>query len=381
MMESFIERIRSGGKIRYLATAAVVVLLALLAIVIRNTASGRVYTSYKVERAIEKTDNVSRYEYADGSVLRYSIDGAALIDRKLETVWTASYSMTDPRADVMRNRIVIYDRLGTDIRLFDHKSETGRITAEHPVLLARVSAKSTVAVLMSDGQKTAFAYYNSAGQKIADGECSMSNPGYPVTLALSPDGKTMAISYVSVAGGLGSSIVRYYYFGGNEGGGADSMSAEFTFEGLIAPDVRFLSSRESVIFMEDGFTCIKGNKSPEEGRTVKYNKDICSVFTGDSKIGVVTESGVPEHKYSMDLFRADGRELSSGYVDVLYDRIRPYSKSVIFSSGTEFGVYGYDGSEKFKGRLVEGNIADAMKLGRNRILVLTDRRMEVISLR
>lgn len=367
-------------RVRYAATAFVVVLVVLLTFVIRDAAANRTYTTYIVEKELEKTDSVSRFEYADGNVLRYSQDGASLMNGDLETLWTVSFSMEDPHADVMRGQILLYDRLGTSIYIFDSKHEISRFSSDRPILRACVSGKDTVAALLRDGEKTALVYYTKDGGQIAAGESSITNPGYPVSLSLSEDGTLLAVAYLTAAEGVAGTKVRFYNFGSDGKVKDNNMTAEFSWPGVFAPEVRYLKGNECAVFRDDGFTIIKGAAKPEESRSVTFREDICSVFHDGKHLGFITASGDKDHRYLMSIYSTNGNLVSSAYVDIAYERVRVCDKEVILSNHSEFTVISTGGKCRFRGRLKEGSISDALKVARDRLLILTDQKMEVIRL-
>ena len=363
-------------RVRYAATTIVVAILALLAVFVRGAVMNRMYTSYSIEKSVDKTDSVSRFEYVGGYVIRYSKDGASLMNQSLETVWTTTFSMEDPRAQVTGGQILLYDRLGTDFHIFNKKEKVSSFSTDRPILKACISERDTVAALLRDGDGVSLVYYTKDGSMIAGGESTMQNPGYPVSLSLSSNGMLLAVSYLTAADGTVGSAVRFYNFGSGGKGKADNMTAEFRYPGIFAPEVQYLDGSECAIFRDDGFTIVKGADKPEEQRSVIF----CSVFHDGSNLGFINRSGNRDHKYVMNIYSASGNLMSSVYVDVSYERVRVCGSEVILSSHSEFSVFSTKGKMRFHGRLKEGNIADALRIGRDRILVLTDQKMEVIKL-
>ena len=384
MKSLFLGHLKDGRlfnrRIRYAATAVVVVILVLLSIAVRDAVANRTYSGYTVEKEENKTDSVSRFEYADGYVVKYSQDGAALINEALETVWSASYSMENPRIDVRRGQILIYDQLGTGIYLYDVKKQLGFFSADRPILKACVSGRDTVAALLRDEEKTSLVYYTKEGSQIAAGESTMTNPGYPVSLSLSEDGMMLAVAYLTAADGVTGTTVRFYHFGNEGRNKENNMTAEFTWPGVFSPEVRYLKGSECAVFRDNGFTIIKGTARPEEVRTVTFREDICSVFHDGTHLGFITRSADKDHRYLMSIYSTSGNIVSTAYVDIAYERVRVCDNEVIFSNHSEFSIVSTGGKNRFRGRLKEGSISDALKTGKDRILVLTDHKMEVIRL-
>ena len=115
--------------------------------------------------------------------------------------------------------------------------------------------------------------------------------------------------------------------------------------------------------------------------TEQFSAEICSVFCDDREIGVIVHNDAENCGTVMRIYSADGTPKCSAAVDLAYERVRVCGGQVIISGRTEFAVYSTDGYLRFEGMLNEGIITDALKIGNNRFLILTNRRMEVISLK
>ena len=189
-----------------------------------------------------------------------------------------------------------------------------------------------------------------------------------------------AVAYLTAAEGITGTTVRFYYFGSDGKTRENNMTGEFVYQGVFAPEVQYLGGDECVIFRDDGFTVIRGAEKPEEIRSITFTDDICSVFHDGKHLGFVVRSSEKEHRYRMNLYSTKGNLISSAYVDTSYERIRVCGDEVILSNHSEFSVVSTRGKCRFRGMLKEGNIADALRIGSNRILVLTDQKMEVLKL-
>ena len=59
----------------------------------------------------------TKYVEMDGNILRYSPDGVSLVSDKMSTLWSETYQMQNPVADVNGTRAVIADKDGTTLEL------------------------------------------------------------------------------------------------------------------------------------------------------------------------------------------------------------------------------------------------------------------------
>ena len=379
-----IERIRektSSRQFRYAATALVVVLAAVGAFFVKQAADHHTYSSYVIERAEEKSDSVSRYAYVNGCVLRYSTDGAALLKKDLTAAWNVTYSMLDPRIDVCGDHILLYDRLGTDFYIFNAKEQISSFTAANPILEARISGKDTVAALLKSGERVGFSYYASDGQLIASGESGMEDPGYPIALAVSDDGISVAVSYLTAADGQTGSLIRFYRFDSAGSASENNMTGEDRYQGIFAPDVQYLNGSECVVFRDNGFTVYKGRRSPEVSKSVDFDEEIVSTFHDGHHMGFLFRSEDKGHQFEMRIYTTNGNLVSTSYVDRTYERVHVCGDEVVFSSNSDFSIYSMNGFCRFSGKVQGGSVSDVLRIGSDRFLAMTDFNMEVIRLK
>ncbi len=366
--------------IRYVATAAAVVLLVVAAVSVKDYADHKTYHSYVVEKSEKKADSVSKYAYCEGYVVRYSIDGAALIRQDLSQVWSCSYSMLDPRIDICGNHILLYDRLGTAIQLFDTRGPVTQFAADTPILEARISKKNTVAALQKDGENVNFVYYSENGSPIASGQSSVSDPGYPLALTVSDDGKSVAISYLTVEGGVVGTNLRFYDFSSNGKSSENNEVGKDSWQGILTPEIQYLNGDECVAFRDNGFTVYKGRRSPSVSRSVDFENEIVSSFHDGSHMGFLFRSEDRNHRFEMKIYTTNGNLVSTAYVDQNFTRVHVCGGWVVFSSSSEFSVYSMNGVCRYSGNVQAGCVADVLKIGKDRLLTLTDYNMEVIRL-
>ena len=115
----------------------------------------RSYHNYKVVQSSEQEDVVSTsYIEMDGDILRYSPDGVSLVSDKMSTLWSETYQMQNPVADVNGTRAVIADKDGTTLEIYDKSGKTGSVTTSYSIIKARVSKSGLVAAILDGGDDT-----------------------------------------------------------------------------------------------------------------------------------------------------------------------------------------------------------------------------------
>ena len=377
-MEAYQVRIRNHKRLTYVRTAVIVTVTVLLLLAVRWLLVRLHYNSYEVKAYEEKTDSVSRFVYMGGLILRYSSDGASLINGDLEPRWDVTYDLTMPQADVCDQAAVIYDKRGTGIYVFDRKGKLGSFTSDGPVLYARVSGKGNVAAAVEENGGVMIRYYTAAGEEIASISGKTAEEGYPVSLAVSRDGTSLAVSRILADPGRIRSRLTFYNF--ENAGSENHVSAVYEFEDILVPQVAFVDGSTAVAFREDGFTVYKGSQ-PEETRNVSFGREVVSTFCGSGRFGFVFPGEDTDHRYDMEIYTSSGNLITSCHVDTMFEGIQLCDSEILFYNNNYLAIYNNRGICRFSGNLSEGDITDVTRIGMNRYYVVTDTRSETIRLK
>ena len=109
-------------------TVIMVGAVAAVAILIYFYVEKRSYHDYEILQTSEQEDVVSTgYDEMANGILRYSPDGASLVNSSMEAYWSVLYEMKNPVVDIKGDRAVVADQDGTLIEIFDKDGETGSI--------------------------------------------------------------------------------------------------------------------------------------------------------------------------------------------------------------------------------------------------------------
>lgn len=69
------------------------------------------------------------------------------MNKNLDTLWSETYDMQTPMADVCSGKAVIADKDGTSIRIYDKNGLTGSVTTSYNIVKAKVSKSGLVAAI------------------------------------------------------------------------------------------------------------------------------------------------------------------------------------------------------------------------------------------
>lgn len=162
----------------------------------------------------EQEDTVStQYTYLSGKILRYSSDEVSLVNNKLETVWSQTYDMQNPVADVCGDCAVIADKDGTSMVFLDKNGITGTVSTSYSIVKAKVSKTGMAAAILDGGDHTWINFYNLDGSLVAENQTNIQDPGYPMDVALADNGVVMMVAYQFVDSSETTSYIAFYNFG------------------------------------------------------------------------------------------------------------------------------------------------------------------------
>ena len=359
-------------------TAVTAIVIVAVAAAVLIFVEKRSYRNYRILQTSEQEDIVStKYEVMAGKVLRYSPEGASLVNSEMEAYWSTLYEMENPVADINDSWAVIADIDGTDLKIFDKNGEVGSVTTSYNIVKARISSNGLVAAILDGGDATWINYYNSDGSLIAENQTHVEDPGYPMDVALSDNGQIMMVTYQFIDGSDTTSYVAFYNFGDvgqNEG---DRIVSGYTYEGTVIPEIRYLDSERSAALRDDGFTLYNGKQIPKESISEKVDKEIVSTFCDEKTIGMVFKNGSKDKKYTMKAYSADGSLRFTKNFNIPYTTIKMSGGNILLYNDSQICVMNNRGVEKYNGT-VDGSINNFIKIGMNRYLLVLDSGVNVI---
>ena len=341
----------------------------------------RSYHNYKVVQSNEQEDVVSTsYIEMDGDILRYSPDGVSLVSDKMSTLWSETYQMQNPVADANGTRAVIADKDGTTLEIYDKSGKTGSVTTSYSIIKARVSKSGLVAAILDGGDDTWIDFYSTDGSLIAENQTKIDDPGYPLDIAVSEDGVVMMVTYQFVDGSDTTSYVAFYNFGDVGQNEDDRIVSGYKYEGVVVPQIQYLSNNRSIALKDNGFTIYQGSQIPKEVKTIETDKEIVSTFYDDDMVGLVFKNDSKDKQYIMEVYNtADGKLKFKEDFNIPYTTIKLSGGNILMYNSSQMCVMNSRGVQKYLGS-VDGTIKDFFKIGMNRYLLVLDSGVDVIKL-
>lgn len=339
------------------------------------------WSSYSVLTSDDEEDTLSySYTYAGKNILRYGIDSCRLMDADYNILWSDSYAMSNPAVEVCGETICIYDRSGSSIITYGKDGRIGSASSSLPIVKAAVAEQGVVAVICESSSETWIKYYSTDGSEIASFRTDMNSPGYPMDLALSPDGLSMTVSYAFVEAGQIDTQVAFYNFGSFGQNLVDNLIKVETYNDILAPDVEYISNSTCIVYFENGFRVFEGVRKPTQVCYISMDQTILS-YSASEKGVVLVLKNENSADYTLKMFNLRGKGIFTGVFDFAYDGMAVERGMILFYNNQELMLYSMSGVCKFEGPTDEGVIKNALDLSKNRYLLVTDQGIRTIRLK
>lgn len=314
------------------------------------------------------TDNANYKRCLDG-ILRYSRDGVAFLSETREEIWNQPCQMNNPVVEVCGNSVAIGDKGGTSILVFQKKGLKGEIQTTRPIEKFAVSSQGIVSAILKDEEAPLVMCYDAMGNKLVEHVVSLTTMGYPIDVAISPDGKTTIVSYLYTEENKITTKVVYYYFGDFDNEKKDYQVLETEFKNTLVPTIAFVNENRSILIADNGVYFYKGTDKPEEVAHMEVKKEIQSVAYGDNLVAVVIRNDESTN-YKLNIYNLKGKILASVDVEKEYTRMQVIDGQILMYDNQMCSIFHKDGICKYEGNMDE-NILEIFPIsGFNKYMVI-----------
>lgn len=327
------------------------------------------YTTYELKWEREMAEgSFSGYEHFGENVIRYSHDGASYIDKDGNDVWVDTYEMSNPKAYVSGDYACIYDAFGTQIRIYNLTGSIGTAATLKPVTKAVVAESGVCAAIIEDNDAAYITFFRKDGSDLdITIKSRLEGDGYPIDIALSPEGTQLISAFEYLDGGVMKSKVVFYDFseigknvpnrlvGGFEEPFAESMVAR----------VRFINSTYSYAAADTGIYIFSSRNisSPELVNTITTGESITSIVNAGNHLGVVytdlaadeeSDSEEPVKNYRLVVYNADGSEMLRKEFDEQFDTLTADGSYIYLIGNDNCTIMSMNGIIKFSDYMEDG---------------------------
>lgn len=374
------EQFEKARKKRWKKTALIAAVVAALAVGVYLLINLQTYTSARaLDTYTVSGASGSAYEqFADG-VLKYSRDGISYLNQHGEEMWNQPYQMKNPVVDVNGSSAAVADKGGNAVLVFNEEGVRGETQTNLPIERVRVSEQGIVSVILTDENEARVLCYDAAGNLLVENKTSMNGTGYPLDVALSPDGETMQVLYLYTEAGAVKSRVIYYNFGESGEEKTDHLVAQMEYEDTVMASGFFMDENISVAVGDNRLTIYRGGNVPEETENIEIKKQIKSVFHNEKYIGMVLKNEGKEG-YELRLYNTRGQVAMSENFTGDYSHVKLCGSQVIMYDGKNCSIFTRGGIHKFDGEM-NSNILEIFPVpGVNKYIVMNENGLEVVRL-
>lgn len=321
-MEKHKQQLRERRKMMLKRSIELVLVLVVLVIGVEIIYALRSFDSYDIRSAIERRSG-SATEYAGYKdyLLEYSNDGISCINKNNEVMWNQSFEMISPQVEICKDYIVVFDAGGAEILIMAESGLQKEIETTSPIQKVCIADQGTIAVLMKEDEKSQVKLFDVKGTELANGVFYDKQGALPVDIALSYDATKLAVDMIDVSKGGINTTISFYNFGTVGQSEIDNKVGEYTFEGIVVPEIDYVSDSKMIAIGTGKILVFDGKQKPEVSREIIVEQEILSCFHNDTYIGIVYDN-VEEEKYChikiMDFY---GRTIAENDISIIYDEI------------------------------------------------------------
>lgn len=329
-MKEYKQKLREH-RLKILRRTAIIVFVILL--ILAGTGlfmALRHYEDFDITSSVDRSDTeATRFEEFQGSILKYSNDGAFYTDASNELIWNQTYEMSEPRIDICGDYLTIYDKKGTMIYIFTPGGLQGSIETTMPISQVCVAEQGTVAVLMDQDSGGYIALYDRYGNNLAQGAIHGEKGGYPIAIALSHDAIKMAVSMLDINGGTVKSTIAFYNFGSVGQNEIDNCVGVSTFSDMVIPELEFTSADRMAAYGDSEIIIFEGAQKPQLTVEIPLEKQAKSIFHNENYIGVVTGNDDETVTYHLSVYDTKGNMILEKDFAIEYNSIEFLSNDEI----------------------------------------------------
>lgn len=376
------DKILRHKKRRYRRTIMLVVFVMALLVTAVILWMRRGYTRAELIRisAIASEDSAS-YENLGGNVVQYGNSGAVCVDQRGNTLWNVSYEMQQPITSVSGDVIAIANRSGYYVYVMNSQGLMGTIHTTLPIHGIAAAENGEVAVIMNDTKATWVRLYTAEGREIAYLVRTMSENGYPIAAAVSPDGETLCLSSVSMSNAAVKTNISFYNFGKAGQKANDHLIQHSDFIDEVIPYLHYIDNTTCVCVSDKQLFCFWSTILHSSGSSYAQLPDnTLGVFCGDSFVGILSTNIKGDTQYTLDLYNKRGKKAGSVNFTMQYTDIDIAGDKIYIHNEQECQIFTISGRCLFNGKFERPIRAMIPGAGLSDLLVVTDGEVDNVRL-
>lgn len=344
----------SYQKIRRNQRIAVVLTVVLVAASLFIAFWNRTFNSYEELTWTQNTEgNGTQYAvYLDG-YLKYSKDGISYMNQKESLIWTEAYTMDKPVIAVSEQYAAVADMEGNAVYLYDKSGKVGGYSMSYPVKKIMVAEQGVFCVVLDGDDVNYIRLYDKDGEMLAEIKTQIEINGYPMSVALSPDGSRLVASYYRVDGIDSQNILSFYNFGEGGKGQSGPLIGTYQFDNMLIPKIVFTGDDTVYVVGDSKMLVYNVESKPKQLKEIVYPADIINVFSNEKYVGFTCENPVESVEaeeaspYEIYIYNKNGRLKKHFGVEKVYETVQIIDNVIVGYTGTVCSMVRTNGTEAF----------------------------------
>lgn len=364
--------------------AAILLVVAIVIVVTIINENTKSYTKIKVTKEVShKLNTEGGYMRYAGNFLLYSMDGANCTNASGKQLWNVTYQMQNPRAEVCGEYAALADYNGTSLYIMNLSGKQAEITTSMPIHDFSISANGYVAVFEENPSNMAIYVYSKNGETVAVFDITMEESGYPFDLAISKNGRLVAVDYLYVGlkgtSGMYESKVAFYNFGNVGANYTDNNVGGYYYNDELIGVLRYFDDTHCFALSDSRLLFYEGTQIPELKTTVSMTEEVQNYYYSEDYLALIfydTETGGNR----LELYSATGKKLNEIRFDMDYSEVAFFGNYLYIYNQSECTIYTSKGKKKYSG-LFDRNTFLMIPKNKDKFVTLTKNYIESITLK
>jgi len=361
------EQRRILNRIRWI-TASVALILSVVGVFLFFLYNTKLSTySVDDEWTVSGMNNGSMYLFKDGNLLIGTDSVTYWKNGKIQ--WTTPISLNHPVCKMSDNYFALYDIGNYDFCIFDETGMLSTTKVSREIYNLDIADSGVTAVFTESSDAAYISYFDRFGTKVdVELKTVLASTGYPVDMAISPNGQELLVLYYSTENGIGESTMHFYDFanGKEEDSFLIEKYTDFYDTDTYLAFCDFATNKDAVVVGDNQIFFLNYEEKKGLTRTsVEIREDPLSFICEEDYFALITGSSSDA---KITLYQYDGTVNTSYAVPGEYDNIVTTNTAIFFFDGPSVQIYNASGRFRYSGTLVASPVAVA-PVRNNTILV------------
>lgn len=337
-----------AGKRRIISAigSAAVVILVIVLIMLQSRA--RTFTSARFTKVTDMLSDESVQYFSLGSnIVSVSRDGASCMDTKGRQIWNITFDMQQPIVATGGDYMAIGDYDGSTIYMVSGSSSIGSVDTNMPIRGLTVAENGEVAAILNDTDVTWVYLFDSDGNTIAYFKTTLSQSGYPLAVAISPNGKIVAISHLTIGTEQVSTSISFHNFGAAGQNEVEKNVGGFNYEDEVAPYLVYMNDSTCAAVTDKRLCYFNGTESLSAGADVAFDAEVQGVYSNSRYVALVFPDDSGEAEWNIQVYDTSGNLVSTIPFSMDYTDLQLIGDRIIINNDNSLLIFNVDGTQKF----------------------------------